>query len=63
MINKSIKIITVGQASNKNSQGGKIYSVEGIFPTICACTHGYAIGYILEKVKSSNDNTYIKEIS
>lgn len=44
--NRNKEIITVGQASNKGSQGGKVYSIEGIFPTVCACTHGYAIGYI-----------------
>lgn len=42
-----IKIISVGNASTNNSQAGKIYSIDGLFPTICACTHGYAIGYIL----------------
>lgn len=36
----------VGNASVENSQGGMIYDLSGIFPTICACTHGYAIGYI-----------------
>ena len=44
-----IKIISLGNASTKNSQAGKIYSIEGLFPTICACTHGYAIGYIATK--------------
>ena len=24
------------------------YDPNGLFPTICACTHGYAIGYIVE---------------
>ena len=41
------KILTVGQASNKGSQAGKVYSPDGIFPTVCACTHGYAIGNIV----------------
>ena len=36
-------------ASTGNSQAGKIYSIEGLFPTVCACTHRYAIGYILEE--------------
>lgn len=40
------KIITVGQVSNEGSQSGKVYSDGGIFPTVCACTHGYAIGNI-----------------
>lgn len=42
-------IISVGQSSNKGSQAGKVYSVEGLFPTVCACTHGYALGYIQDK--------------
>jgi hypothetical protein len=41
------KIINIGQISNEGSQGGKVYSINGIFPTICACTHGYAIGNIV----------------
>lgn len=43
-----VKIISLGNVSTNNSQAGKIYSIDGIFPTICACTHGYAIGYILD---------------
>lgn len=39
-------IVTVGQVSNKGSQGGKVYGIEGVFPTICACTHGYAMGNV-----------------
>lgn len=44
-----IKIISLGNASTKDSQAGKIYSINGLFPTVCACTHGYAIGYIMTK--------------
>jgi len=48
LVNKNTnKIISVGQISNEGSQAGKVYSTDGIFPTICACTHGYAIGNIL----------------
>lgn len=43
------ELISVGQVSNKGSQAGKVYSTEGLFPTVCACTHGYAIGNILEE--------------
>lgn len=43
-----VNIISLGNASTNNSQAGKIYSIDGVFPTICACTHGYAIGYILD---------------
>lgn len=42
-------VISVGQSSNKGSQAGKVYSVDGLFPTVCACTHGYALGYIQDK--------------
>lgn len=47
MNNDKCRIISLGNASTNNSQAGKVYSVNGLFPTICACTHGYAIGYIL----------------
>ena len=40
--------IAIGQSSNNGSQGGKVYSIDGVFPTICAGTHGYALGYILD---------------
>lgn len=42
------ELIIVGQVSNKGSQAGMVYDSEGLFPTICACTHGYAIGNILD---------------
>lgn len=38
--------VCIGQSSNNGSQAGKVYSIEGLFPTVTACTHGYAIGYI-----------------
>jgi DNA (cytosine-5)-methyltransferase 1 len=46
VIKNKTRIITVGQVSSSNSQGGKVYSIYGVFPTLCACTHGYALGYI-----------------
>lgn len=42
------EITRVGQVSNKGSQAGMVYDPEGLFPTVCACTHGYAIGNILD---------------
>lgn len=42
------EIIRCGQVSNKGSQAGMVYDSEGLFPTVCACTHGYAIGNILD---------------
>ena len=41
-----ILVKAVGQVSSKGSQARKVYDTEGIFPTICAGTHGYANGYI-----------------
>lgn len=45
------KIITIGQVSSEGSQAGKVYSPEGVIQTICACTHGYAIGNIFDYIK------------
>lgn len=45
------KILAIGQVSNDGSQGGKVYHPEGIMPTICAGTHGYAIGNIIVDFK------------
>lgn len=45
------KIITIGQVSSEGSQAGKVYSPEGVSQTICACTHGYAIGNIFDYIK------------
>ena len=42
------KIVRVGQVSNKGSQAGMVYDPNGLFPTICAGTHGYAMGNIIE---------------
>ena len=41
------EIIRVGNVSTGKSQAGMVYGIDGVFPTVCACTHGYAIGYIL----------------
>lgn len=49
--NESHKISEIGQISNEGSQAGKVYNPEGVSQTICACTHGYAIGNILDKIK------------
>ena len=42
------KIVRVGQVSNKGSQAGMVYDPNGLFPTICADTHGYAMENIIE---------------
>lgn len=43
------KPIRLGSASNEGSQCNMTYKVDGIFTTICACTHGYATGFILDE--------------
>lgn len=43
------QIIKLGCASEyEHSQAGTVIDVGGISFTLCACTHGYAMGYILE---------------
>lgn len=49
--NNMPKIIQLGQVSNDGSQAGKVYSPEGISQTICACTHGYAVGNIWDYIR------------
>lgn len=44
-----LEVKQIGQTSNKGSQAGKVYDNEGIFPTVCAGTHGYAMGYTNDK--------------
>lgn len=41
------KIIKVGNCSTGNSEGGMVYSPEGISQTITAGTHGYGMGNII----------------
>lgn len=48
------KIVRVGQVSNKGSQAGMVYDPNGLFLTICAGTHGYAMGNIIEYFDKSN---------
>lgn len=50
------QILVKGQVSNEGSQAGKVYGTEGIFPTICAGTHGYAMGNI--QVKEATKKGY-----
>lgn len=46
------KAIKVGNVSSEYSQAGSVFDEDGLFPTICAGTHGYALGYVLEKEKN-----------
>lgn len=39
----------LGSVSNEGSQCNMTYRTDGVFPTFCACTHGYATGMILEE--------------
>lgn len=50
------KIIRIGQASSDGSQAGVVISRGGCSFTICACTHGYAIGYVLRKYEKNNSD-------
>ena len=43
-----MEIIRVGNVSTGKSKAGMVYGIDGVFPTICACTHGYAFGYIYD---------------
>lgn len=46
------KVLKVGNLSTGNSQAGTIYRTwGGISPTLCAGTHGYALGYIVVNKK------------
>lgn len=40
------KLIKLGNIINDKSQCGCVYSPLGIANTLCACTHGWANGYI-----------------
>jgi len=42
-------VIRIGQTSTDKSQAGYVYSRKGMFVTLIAGTHGYAMGYILRK--------------
>lgn len=43
---KQPKQICIGQVSTRNSQAGKVYSPDGVSQTLCAGTHGYAMGNV-----------------
>lgn len=44
-------VIKVGNLSTGNSQAGTIYGSWEASPTLCAGTHGYALGYIVVNKK------------
>lgn len=41
------RIIKVGNCSTGKSEGGMVYSPEGISQTITAGTHGYGMGNVI----------------
>lgn len=43
------QVVRVGQVSSDGSQAGMVYAPDGIFLTLCAGCHGYAMGNILEE--------------
>ncbi len=54
IIEQEFKIRKLGVASkNQNSQAGQVVSVNGVSMTICAGTHGYAMGYIADEYEPS----------
>lgn len=57
------KVIKVYDKSStgKKSQSSSVYSVEGICFTLMACTHGYAMGYILVENKYESDQNISNE--
>lgn len=63
IMNSDITTIPVGQVSSKGSQAGKVFSTEGLSPTLCAGTHGYAMGNILEVRGMNMDQMYVDNIS
>lgn len=56
--NKKIGIMNA--SSNRKSQAGKVFSSDGISPTLCAGTHGYANGYVEIK---KGDNIYVRKFT
>ena len=49
------EIIRLGNFIRVGSQSGMVYGIDGIYPTICACPHGWANGYILEKMRNQKN--------
>lgn len=63
MLSEERKVKKMGNVSTKNSQAGTVYSPGGGSPTICAGTHGYAIGYIVVKNFPSGRNNRRKQMT
>ena len=43
------RLFCIGNLKGENAkhEASQVYSPKGISQTICACTHGYAFGYVL----------------
>lgn len=52
---KENKLKILGNSSTGKSQAGFIYDSRFISQTICACTHGYAFGYIFARNKKDSN--------
>lgn len=53
---ESNRVIKIGNCSTGNSEGGMVYSVNGVFAVITAGVHGYGMGNILI-IEEDNDVT------
>ena len=51
------KITRLGQASSVGSQAGYVYKRTGLFPTLIAGCHGYAMGYVLRKYENKKNDS------
>lgn len=40
---------------NQNTQASQVHDTNGVFPTLCAGTHGYASGYVKDEIIQLND--------
>lgn len=45
----------------QKSQSSSVYSINGICFTLMACTHGYAMGYIVVEVEDVKDTDFYDE--
>lgn len=52
---KNNRLLKLGNCSIGKSQAGFIYDSRFISQTLCACTHGYAFGYIFARNKKDSN--------
>lgn len=46
-LDDTYRINKVGNCSNGRNEGGMVYAVNGLSPTITAGTHGWGMGYFI----------------